>query len=175
MPTSPCARIRRCEMPTLVAIGSPEVFSAATRCTEVLRLASGLGLEADSVAVVRRDRVGRFYVTTYHHAVEGESSWGMFWALLFGLLFFIPMLGMPTGPGLRELMDKVDRAGFDDNFRDEVTDMLQPGTSALFLLVGDPVPQHALSALSHFGGAVVTTSLSIEAESELQYQLHGPA
>src|SRR6476619_1880285 len=102
-------------MPTLVAIGSPEASSASTRCTEVLRLASGLGVEADSVAVVRRDRVGRFYVTTYHHPVEGESSWGMFWGLLFGLLFFIPVLGMPTGPALTDLMDKIDQAGFDED------------------------------------------------------------
>ncbi len=49
-----------------------------------------------------------------------------------------------------------------------------PGaTSALFLMVGKVTPDKAVEALSKFGGTVLKTSLSKDAEKELQESLHG--
>jgi len=57
-------------------------------------LARNLIIEPDAIAVIIRDKDGKFRVTTNHHVVAGGASWGMFWDLLFGMLFFIPFLGM---------------------------------------------------------------------------------
>ena len=110
---------------------------------------------------------------THHHLVGGGATWGMFWGLLFGLLFFIPVFGMAIGAGLGALMGKVTKSGIDKQFQDQVRGMLQPGTSALFLMVEKVTPDKAVEAMSKYGGTVLKTSLSKEGEQELQDALHG--
>jgi uncharacterized membrane protein len=51
--------------------------------------------------------------------------------------------------------------------------MLEPGTSALFLMVEKVTPDKAVEAMSKYGGTVIKTSLSKEGEQELQDALHG--
>jgi uncharacterized membrane protein len=72
----------------------------------------------------------------------------MFWGLLFGLLFFVPVFGMAIGAGLGTLMGKVEKSGIDREFQAQVRDLLQPGTSALFLVVERVTPDKAVEALS---------------------------
>jgi uncharacterized membrane protein len=69
----------------------------------------------------------------------------MFWGLLFGMIFFVPFLGMAVGAGLGALMGKVAKSGIDKEFQD----------------------------LSRFGGTVLKSSLSKQAEADLQDALHG--
>jgi uncharacterized membrane protein len=97
----------------------------------------------------------------------------MFWGVLFGMLFFVPFLGMAVGAGLGALMGKVEKTGIDKEFQRQVRDMLQPGTSALFLVVEKVTPDKAVEALSRYGGTVLKSSLSKDAERELQDALHG--
>jgi uncharacterized membrane protein len=97
----------------------------------------------------------------------------MFWGLLFGLLFFIPVFGMALGAGMGALMGKITKSGIDRRFQEQVRDMVQPGTSALFLIVEKVTPDKAVEALSRYGGTVLKSSLSKEQEAELQAALHG--
>jgi uncharacterized membrane protein len=97
----------------------------------------------------------------------------MFWGLLFGLLFFVPIFGMALGAGLGALMGKVEKSGIDKQFQKQVRDMLQPGTSALFLIIEKVTPDKAIAAMSQFGGTVLKSSLSEQAEADLQEALHG--
>ncbi|HET9600561.1 MAG TPA: DUF1269 domain-containing protein, partial [Acidimicrobiales bacterium] len=52
-------------------------------------------------------------------------------------------------------------------------DMLQPGTSALFMVVEKATPDKAVEAMSRYGGTVLRSSLSNDAQCELQEALHG--
>lgn len=160
-------------MTTLVAIGYPDETTATAASLEANDLAKDLVLQPDAIAVIIRDREGKFHVTTNHHAVGGGATWGMFWGLLFGLLFFIPLIGMGVGAGLGALMGKLSKNAIDKGFRDQVREMLEPGTSALFLVVEQATPDKAVEGLSRFGGRVLKSSLSKEAEAELQDALHG--
>jgi uncharacterized membrane protein len=160
-------------MTTLVAIGYPDEATAAAAADEARRLAKDLIIEPDAIAVIIRDKEGKFRVTTDHHAVAGGASWGMFWGLLFGFLFFVPFLGMAVGAGLGALMGKMTKGAVDKEFENQVREMLQPGTSALFLVVEHVTVDKAVEALSRFGGTVLKSSLSKEAEAELQDSLHG--
>jgi uncharacterized membrane protein len=99
----------------------------------------------------------------------------MLWGLLFGLLFFVPLFGMAVGAGLGALMGKLEKSGIDREFQRQVRDMLQPGTSALFLVVDKVTPDKAVEALGKYGGTVLKSSLSHEAEAQLQQELHGTA
>jgi len=160
-------------MATLIAIGYPDETTAAEAGDEAQRLAKDLIIEPDAIAVIARDSSGKFHVTTNHHAVAGGATRGMFWGLLFGVLFFIPFLGMAVGAGLGALMGKVTKSGIDREFQNQVREMVQPGTSALFLVIERATPDKAVEALRRFGGTVLKSSLSKEAEADLQAALHG--
>ncbi|HET6954630.1 MAG TPA: DUF1269 domain-containing protein [Acidimicrobiales bacterium] len=82
---------------------------------------------------------------------------------------------MAVGAGLGALMGKVEKSGIDKAFLDQVRDMVKPGTSALFMVVEKVTPDKAVDALSRFGGTVLKSSLSKEAEQDLQQALHGQA
>jgi uncharacterized membrane protein len=160
-------------MATLVAIGYPDETTAYAARQEAERLAGDLVIEPDAVAVIVRDTDGKFTVSTNHHAVGGGAMWGMLWGGLFGLLFFVPFLGMAVGSGLGVLLAKIEKNGVDREFQAQARDLLQPGTSALFLVVEKVAPDKALEALRLFGGTVLTSSLSKQDERQLQEALHG--
>jgi uncharacterized membrane protein len=160
-------------MSDLIAIGYPEQATAEEAADEARRMARDLIIEPDAIAVIVRDKEGKYHVHTSHHPVGAGTTWGMFWGLLFGLLFFIPVFGIAIGAGLGALMGKITKSGIDKSFQDQVRGMLQPGTSALFLMVEKVTPDRAVEGLSKYGGTVLKTSLSREGESELQDALHG--
>lgn len=160
-------------MADLIAIGYDDMTTAARAEEEVQRLASDLIIQPDAVAVIVCNEDGKYKVSTNHHPVGAGASYGMFWGLLFGLLFFVPVFGMAVGAGLGALMGKVEKTGIDAAFQEQVRDMLKPGTSALFLVVEKVTPDKAVEALSEFGGTVLKSSLSKDAESQLQEALHG--
>ncbi|GGJ81749.1 membrane protein [Pilimelia anulata] len=162
-------------MATLVAIGYPDEHTAATAAAEAHRLAKDLIIEPDAIASIVRDREGKFHVTTSHHEVGSGSMWGMFWGFLFGILFFVPFLGMAVGAGLGALMGKMSKGVTDREFESRVQEMMEPGTSALFLVIERATPDKAIASLGRFGGTVLTSSLSTEVEAELQEALHGEA
>jgi uncharacterized membrane protein len=68
----------------------------------------------------------------------------------------------------------VTKTSIDRQFQDQVRDMVQPGTSALFLMLEKVTPDKAVEAMSKYGGTVLKTSLSKDDEKELQDALHGP-
>jgi len=160
-------------MSDLIAIGYPDETTAQAAADEAHRLARDLIIQPDAIAVIVRDKEGKFHVHTNHSPVGAGATWGMFWGLLFGLLFFIPFFGMALGAGMGALMGKLTKSGIDRQFQDQVRDLLQPGTSALFLMVEKVTPDKAIDALSQYGGTVLKSSLSKEGEKELQDALHG--
>jgi Predicted membrane protein len=162
-------------MSDLIAIGYPDEATADEAAAEARRLAQDLIIQPDAIAVIVRDQEGKYHTHTTHHMVGRGATWGMFWGLLFGLLFFIPVLGMAVGAGMGALMGKVTKSGVDKAFQDQVRDLLQPGTSALFLMVEKVTPDKAVDAMSKYGGTVLKTSLSKEGEADLQDALHGGA
>ncbi|HWG64180.1 MAG TPA: DUF1269 domain-containing protein [Streptosporangiaceae bacterium] len=160
-------------MSDLIAIGYPDETTAALAGDEARRLAKDLIIEPDAIAVIVRDKEGKFHVHTSHNPVGAGATWGMFWGLLFGLLFFIPFFGLAIGAGMGALMGKITKSGIDKEFQDQVRGMLKPGTSALFLMVEKVTPDKATEALSQYGGTVLKSSLSKDGESQLQEALHG--
>jgi uncharacterized membrane protein len=162
-------------MSDLIVIGYPDETTAEAAADEARRLAQDLIIQPDAIAVIVRDTEGNYHTHTRHHLVGGGATWGMFWGFLFGLLFFIPVLGMAVGAGMGALMGKFAKSGIDKQFQDQVRGMIQPGTSALFLMVEKVTPDKAVEAMSKYGGTVLKTSLSKEGEQELQEALHGEA
>ena len=160
-------------MADLIAIAYPDEATAEAAAEEARRLSADLIIQPDAIAVITRDKEGKYHTHTSHHLVGGGATWGMFWGLLFGLLFFVPVLGIAMGAGMGAIMGKITKSGVDKAFQDQVRGLLQPGTSALFLMVEKVTPDKAVEAMSKYGGTVLKTSLSKEGEADLQDALHG--
>jgi uncharacterized membrane protein len=62
-----------------------------------------------------------------------------FWGLLFGMIFYVPLLGAATGAAGGALAGSLTDVGIDDSFINKVRDQVTPGTSALFVLGPDAV------------------------------------
>jgi uncharacterized membrane protein len=160
-------------MADLVAIGYDDETTASQVAEKGGRLADDLAIEPDAVAVIARDHDGNYNVTTNHHAVGAGATYGMFWNVLFGSLFFIPVLGMAIGAGLGALVEKVEEAGIDEEFQVRSRAMLKPGTSALFLVVEEVTPDVVVEVLGRSWGTALKSSLSTDGEQKLQVALHG--
>ena len=158
-------------MADLIAIGYSDEKTAIEAAQTAEELADDLIIQPDQIAAIVRHRNGKFQVITNHHEVGSGAAWGSFWGLLFGVLFFVPVLGIAVGAGMGAVMGKLAKSGIDREFQDQVRDLLQPGTSALFLIVEKVTPDKAVEALSRYGGTVIKSSLSKEAEEALQADL----
>ena len=163
-------------MATLVAIGYPDQGTAEEARHTVQQLESELIIQADQVAAISRDTDGKYHVHTTHGGASaaGGAVWGGFWGLLFGLLFFIPFAGWALGAGMGALFGHLGEKTIDKAFQDQVREYLQPGTSALFMVIEKATPDKAIAALDQFGGTVIKTSLSDEDTRKLQEALQPP-
>ena len=160
-------------MADLVAIGYPDETTAIQAASEAENLAHELIIQPDAIAAIVRHKDGKIKVHSSAHTVAGGTTYGMFWGLLFGMLFFVPFFGMAVGAGMGALFGKIEKSGVNKEFQKQVQDMLQPGTSALFLVLEKATPDKATDALGKFGGKVLKTSLPKDAEAELQAELGG--
>src|SRR5436305_44942 len=149
-------------MATLVAVGYPDQGTAEQARQTVMELEEELIIQADQVASISRDLEGKYHVHTTHGGASagGGAWWGGFWGFLFGLLFFIPFAGLALGAGMGALFGHFGQKGIDKQFQQQVRDYLQPGTSALFVVVEHVTVDKAVDALQQYGGTVIKTSLS---------------
>jgi uncharacterized membrane protein len=63
--------------------------------------------------------------------------------------------------------------GIKDDFRQRVQDLVQPGTSAILVIVRKVTTDKFLEAMRPYGGTVLQTSLPHDAEQQLMKALHG--
>ena len=160
-------------MSDLIAIGYNDTTTALSAMEAVDEMSHELIIQPDAVAAIVRDQSGKFRTITNQHTVGAGATWGLFWGLLFGLLLFNPVLGMALGAAFGALGGKLAKDSISQEFQEQVRDALQPGTSALFMIVEEMTTDKALDGLSEFGGTVIKTSLSKETEAEIQEHLHG--
>lgn len=159
-------------MADLIAIGYDDMTTAIQAMDEAEAMATDLIIQPDAIAAVIRNEDGKFKTITNQHMVGAGATWGMFWGLLFGILLWVPVVGIVYGAALGAIMGKIGKSGIDKNFQEQVRSQLQPGTSALFLIVEQMTTDKALDRLSKFGGTVIKTNLSKETEEQLQAALH---
>ena len=147
-------------------------FDTETGAGEMRDALAGLQKEhlitLEDAAVVVRNQDGKAKVKQAVNLV-GVGAWGgAFWGMLIGLLFFAPWLGLAVGAITGAISGKFTDIGVDDKFIKEVGETIEPGHSALFLLVRDVTPDKVLERLEGFKPKVLQTSLSKEDEQKLR-------
>ena len=122
---------------------------------------------SDSVIVERRENGSIKLHQSRPMAAMGAAS-GALWGGLIGLIFMVPLLGVAIGGAAGAAGGALTDYGIEDDFMREIGERLQPGTAAVFLLVAKSTPDKLLPELARFGGHVMQTSLSDEAEQHLR-------
>lgn len=160
-------------MSELIIIGYPDKETAGKVLDELQGLEKDYLIDLDDAALIVRDEKGKFKVTTTDHVVAQTTLGGMFWGTLIGLLFLAPVAGMAIGGAIGAAAGGLGSMGIKDEFKNQVLDVVQPGNSAIMAIVRRSTPDKVLEALAPFGGTVLQTSLSHEAEEKLVAALQG--
>ena len=153
-------------MSNLVVITFDDVEEAG-KVREALKSQSA-NINLDDSAVVVKDEEGEIHIKNEvdRGVAVGALGGGALGLLIGGLLF--PVGGLVLGALGGALVGKMLDMGVDKKFVDDVGEHLQPGTSALFIIVREANPNVALAALRPYKGKVLQTSLPAEAEAELR-------
>lgn len=163
-------------MSDLILIGYPDENRAQQVWEELVRLQNDLVVDLEDAAIIRRDEKGKLYVTTpAHHAVAWGTLSGLFWGVLIGLIFLwplAPVVGVAGGI-MGAALGAAGDLGIKEDFKQRVQDLVQPGTSAIFVIARKITPDKFEEALRPYGGTVLRTSLSRVQEEELMKALHG--
>ncbi len=155
-------------MSSLIAVGFKDEFTADAVILELRKLQKEHLIDLEDAAIVIRNKDGKVKIKqTQELTAEGALSGG-FWGLLFGFIFFNPLLGWAVGAIAGGISGALTDLGIDDNFIREVGSTIEPSTSAIFVLVRRATPDKVLEDLSRFEGKVLKTSLSNEDEAKLQ-------
>jgi uncharacterized membrane protein len=125
-------------------------------------------VELEDAAIVVRKEDGKAKVTQANNLVGAGALGGAFWGMLIGLLFMAPWLGLALGAVGGAIGGKLTDVGIDDEFIKEVGENIDPGQSALFLLIRKSTPDKLLDELKGADARVYQTSLTKEDEAKLK-------
>jgi len=130
-------------------------------------------IQIADAALAVKDQKGKVKVTqTLEKMHTGSVAiWGGFWGLLIGLLFGGPIFWALFGGLLGGLLGKTTDLGIDNAFIKEIGEKMEPGHSALFIMVIEATIDKVMPELKKFGGHVFQTSLSEEDEDKLRKAL----
>jgi uncharacterized membrane protein len=166
-------------MSDLIAVGFKGEDTADQVLNKLVTLQKEHLIDLEDACVVLRDQNGQVRLKqainlTGVGAASG-GAWGALWGTLIGLLFLNPLAGLLTGAalgaGAGALSGALSDYGIDDEFIRSLGATIEPGSSALFVLVRSATMDKVLPELRPFGGTVLRTSLSNEQEERLRQAL----
>ena len=155
-------------MTELVVVAFANQIGAAEMRDALIDLQKQGLVTLDDAAVVVRRPDGKVKVKQAVSLVGMGALGGAFWGMLVGLLFWMPWLGLAAGAVSGALGGALSDYGLDYGFVKEVGNTIQPGHSALFLLIREATPDKLMDELRQFNGKILQTSLSMEAEAKLK-------
>jgi uncharacterized membrane protein len=140
------------------------VFDKPTRADEALlalvHVSQEGGIKLADAVVVAKSTEGRTSIRQTVDITPGRGALSGAWlGTLVGLLFGGPIGGALAGAAGGALYGRLVDIGLDDGWVKQMAEWIDPGTSALLLLVTDPVVREdALRELARFEGRVVSTT-----------------
>jgi uncharacterized membrane protein len=153
---------------TLIAVAYPDVATAEQVRQELVEAAREHLAELQDAVVVEHEPGGKIKLRQARSATGAGAAGGALWGGLIGLLFLAPLLGMAVGAASGALGGKMADLGVDDDFMKNLGAKLQPGTAALIVLGSTQARDKVIERVSPYGGEILQSSLSTEAEQQLR-------
>ena len=155
-------------MADLIVLAFKNEQGAIEMRDELIKLQKQQLIELEDAAVVIRRQDGKVKVKQVASLAGAGALGGAFWGMLIGLLFLAPWLGLAIGAVTGAVAGGLTDIGVDDKFIKEVGETIEPGQSALFLLVRKATGDKVIQQVKHFNPTVLQTSLSEEQEAKLR-------
>lgn len=155
-------------MPELLVIGYDSPEKAVEARTALIGLGREYVLQVGDAVVATRNEKGEVKLDQMVNTWTVGAAGGSFWGLLAGLLFFNPILGVVTGAAAGAAAGAFTDYGINDDFMREVSEVLQPGQAALFVLADRLSSDRVLERLGPFGGRVIRTNLDTSQEQKVR-------
>ncbi|CAG9228844.1 conserved hypothetical protein [Paraburkholderia sabiae] len=136
-------------------------------------------IDLEDACIVVRSAKGRVHLKQAVDLVKigavSGAAWGGLFGALVGLMLLNPLVGLATGmaigAGTGALSGALSDYGIDDDFMRSTGQNIEPGSSALFILVRRVNFDKVLPELKPFGGKVLKTSLANDQEERLRKAL----
>ena len=128
-------------------------------------------IHLDDSAVVVRDQDGKLHIK---NEVDKGVKVGTLWGSVIGALvsgLFFPIFGIALGALSGAAIGKMVGDHIDKKFVEEVSEALEPNTSAIFYIFRGTDIAAAAAVLRPYKGKILHTSLPEEAEESLQNEL----
>ncbi len=158
-------------MADLIVLGFDQEDTAAAVRTLTGRLMQEHLIEVEDAVVVVRTRDGQVKINQAFNTTAAGAASGALWGSLIGLLFLNPLLGAAVGAGAGALGGALTDIGINDDTIKQIGQTLQPGTSALFVLVRKATFDRVAETLRPYNPTIIRTSLSYDSEAELAQAL----
>lgn len=158
-------------MSELIVIGYDDKYRAEEVRLALMKMQRDYLVDLEDAVVAVKNDDGKVKLHQVHSTVGAGAISGGFWGLLVGLLFMNPLLGIAAGAATGAIVGALSDVGIDDQFMKQLAATLQPGCSALFVLVRKVTPDKVIEEVKPYGGKVLRTSLSHEDETALQAAL----
>lgn len=158
-------------MRNLIVVAYDDELKAEAVRLDFLKMQQDYLVEIEDAVVAVRKPDGKVKLRQMVNLTASGAVGGGFWGLLIGVLFMNPLLGAVVGTGAGAVAGALSDVGINDNFMKQMAGNLQPGGSALFVLVRSDITDKVLKELEGTGGKIVKTSLSHEDEGKLQAAL----
>jgi uncharacterized membrane protein len=158
-------------MSSLVVIKYADEFKAEEIRLMLQKMQKSYLIDMEDAVVAVKDQKGKIKLHQMYSLTAAGAVGGGFWGALIGLIFLNPLLGVAAGAAAGAASGALSDVGIDDGFIKDLAAALQPGTSALFVLVRKATPDKVLDELKGTGGTILRTSLSHDDEAKLQAAL----
>jgi uncharacterized membrane protein len=160
-------------MSDLVAVAYPDERTARDVAATLAAMTKEKTLELEDLVVVTRDEQGKVKLHQTLSTTGAGAAGGALWGGLIGLLFLAPLLGMAIGAASGGVAGKLTDVGIDDQFMKDLGQRLDEGGAAVIVLIRKITREKVVPEISKYGGEVLHTSLSPDAEERLREALEG--
>ncbi len=168
-------------MAELVVVGFGSLLEADLILSELRHREQEHLIDLEDAVVAIRQANGKVQLKQSIDLIGGGAaigaSAGAIWGVMAGSLPLDSLAGFAVGglagAGTGALTGTATGYGIGEDFARSLSATLQPGSSALFVLVRKAQPEKVLAALSGFKGEILRTSLSLKQEAPLETALSG--
>ena len=156
-------------MSDLVAIAYDDLATAQRVASNIGEAQKAHVIAVDDLVIVERQGDGKVKLHQPSLAGVGAAG-GALWGGLIGLIFFMPLFGMAIGAATGAAAGALSDSGVDDDFMKRLGSELEPGKSAVIVLVRSVTADKVLPNIKE-PGKIIQTSLNAEDEGALRQAL----